>query len=250
VRQASTIVSHRIIFLDTGFFSIQVLQRALQNFAIDLIPYNSQGPSALDAREDPTTVQAYICNLREHWLTIRRFARHYFDLNSMLAYPKVISDTYLSLYLAQLQQNGYSIFLVQGNLPRCDADTKLAERPFNPVQYRQLTDQYEQKRSKAKPIDASSDDSELQRAIKASIEQDTAEDQVLQNVLARSLQEAPHHVETESDNQKLLEQAIAISLAGATAQIASSPDELSADELRRRRLQFFDRKPASNEPNL
>ena len=96
--------------LDTGFFSIQVLQNALKVFDIDLIPYASSHPLAQQARVDPLSIKAYICNLREHWLTIRRFGRQYFDLNSISTVPKLVSDTYLSLYLAQLQQSGYSIF--------------------------------------------------------------------------------------------------------------------------------------------
>lgn len=36
--------------------------------------------------------------------------------------PELISDTYFSLFLAQLQQEGYSVFVLKGNLPDCEAD--------------------------------------------------------------------------------------------------------------------------------
>uniref|UniRef100_A0A3Q1KCD7 ubiquitinyl hydrolase 1 n=1 Tax=Anabas testudineus TaxID=64144 RepID=A0A3Q1KCD7_ANATE len=46
----------------------------------------------------------------------------WFNLNSLLTGPELISDTYLALFLAQLQQEGYSIFVVRGNLPECEAE--------------------------------------------------------------------------------------------------------------------------------
>ena len=40
-----------------------------------------------------------------------------------------MSNSYLGEFLAQLQQEGYSIFLVTGNLPECDADLVLQASP-------------------------------------------------------------------------------------------------------------------------
>ena len=40
-----------------------------------------------------------------------------------------MSNSYLGEFLAQLQQEGYSIFLVTGNLPECDADLVLQVGP-------------------------------------------------------------------------------------------------------------------------
>uniref|UniRef100_A0AAR2KBA5 ubiquitinyl hydrolase 1 n=1 Tax=Pygocentrus nattereri TaxID=42514 RepID=A0AAR2KBA5_PYGNA len=50
------------------------------------------------------------------------FSIQWFNLNSLLTGPELISDTYLALFLAQLQQEGYSIFVIRGNLPECEAD--------------------------------------------------------------------------------------------------------------------------------
>lgn len=58
-------------FDDSGYFSIQVLNRALQIWALDLIPIGST--DAQGALEDPTKEVAFICNLQNHWLTLRRF---------------------------------------------------------------------------------------------------------------------------------------------------------------------------------
>ena len=63
--------------------------------------------------------RAFICNFREHWLTIRRLGTQWFNLNSLLTGPELISDTFLALTLAQLQRDGYSIYLVVGELPDC-----------------------------------------------------------------------------------------------------------------------------------
>ena len=40
-----------------------------------------------------------------------------------------VSNSYLGEFLAQLQQEGYSIFLVTGGLPECDADLVLQAVP-------------------------------------------------------------------------------------------------------------------------
>ncbi|XP_069415583.1 ataxin-3 isoform X2 [Ovis canadensis] len=53
------------------------------------------------------------------------FSIQWFNLNSLLTGPELISDTYLALFLAQLQQEGYSIFVVKGDLPDCEADQLL-----------------------------------------------------------------------------------------------------------------------------
>uniref|UniRef100_A0A8C1WQ10 ubiquitinyl hydrolase 1 n=1 Tax=Cyprinus carpio TaxID=7962 RepID=A0A8C1WQ10_CYPCA len=50
------------------------------------------------------------------------FSIQWFNLNSLLTGPELISDTYLALFLAQLQQEGYSIFVIRGSLPECEAD--------------------------------------------------------------------------------------------------------------------------------
>ena len=51
-------------------------------------------------------LKAYVCNFREHWFTIRKIGNQWFNLNSLLTFPELISDTYLSLFLKQLQHEG------------------------------------------------------------------------------------------------------------------------------------------------
>jgi hypothetical protein len=49
-----------------GMFSIQVLSRALEVFGLQTVPLSS--PDAADARADPTTQAAFICNLQARGL--------------------------------------------------------------------------------------------------------------------------------------------------------------------------------------
>jgi ataxin-3 len=194
----------------------------LKVFDIELIPYASQQPVAQQAREDPQSIQAYICNLREHWLTIRRFGSQYFDLNSISTIPKLISNTYLSLYLAQLKQSGYSIFIIHGHLPPCIADDRMLNNTIDLGYYRSLTDRIDvvdkdnNKKSKNSPKSTTSfDDRDIQRAIKASVELDNSQDKALQQVLAQSLRDVD---DSDALNQKLLDQAIAASLTNDTSE--------------------------------
>merc|ERR1712224_460077 len=100
---------------DSGYFSIQVICRALEVWSLGLVQFNS--PTASQAREQPTKEKAFICNLQNHWFAIRRLGAQWFNLNSMKSQAEFISDTYLSLLLAQLQTEGYSIFIVRGSFP-------------------------------------------------------------------------------------------------------------------------------------
>ena len=49
---------------------------------------------------------AFICNFKDHWLSIRKLGYQWFNLNSLLTGPELISDTYLSMFLTQLQREG------------------------------------------------------------------------------------------------------------------------------------------------
>ena len=114
---------------DSGFFSVQVISRALSVWSLDLVPLQSSNPAAVRAKNSPIAASAYICNFREHWFTIRRLGSQWFNLNSLLEGPELVSNTYLGEFLAQLQTEGYDIFLITGDLPPCDADLVLQAVP-------------------------------------------------------------------------------------------------------------------------
>lgn len=109
---------------DTGYFSVQVISRALSLWALELIPLHSSDTLAQQCRQDPTQVMAYIFHMENHWFCIRRFVDIWFNLNSLLNKPKYMSSLYLTEYLKQMEQDGYMIFIVSGMLPECAADKK------------------------------------------------------------------------------------------------------------------------------
>ena len=132
---------------DSGYFSIQVILKALDLWALQIVQYNSHAASEI--RKNPLGESAYICNLSNHWLTIRKFGKQWFNLNSTKMCPELISDTYLSLFLAQLQEEGYSIFIIKGILPNCIADTYFLNHTVTQTEFREFEDRFRRK-SKSK----------------------------------------------------------------------------------------------------
>lgn len=110
---------------DTGFFSVQVIANALNVWGLELVSYGSTSPVAVASRTDPTSQNAFICNYREHWFTIRRIGRQWFNLNSLLTGPELVSDTFLGMFLVQLETEGYTIYIVNGSIPESHADQVL-----------------------------------------------------------------------------------------------------------------------------
>uniref|UniRef100_A0A8C5CGH7 ubiquitinyl hydrolase 1 n=1 Tax=Gadus morhua TaxID=8049 RepID=A0A8C5CGH7_GADMO len=82
---------------DSGFFSIQVISNALGVWGLELILFNSREYQTLMI--NPIDEKAFICNYKEHWFTIRKLGKQWFNLNSLLTGPELISDTYLALFL-------------------------------------------------------------------------------------------------------------------------------------------------------
>lgn len=121
---------------DTGFFSVQVISRALALWNLELIPLNSTDEYPTRIRNDSTQAQAFIFNMDSHWFCVRRFENietgpniaakdsfAFFNLNSLLSKPEYMSSLYLTEYLKQMLAEGYSIFVVKGEYPECPADT-------------------------------------------------------------------------------------------------------------------------------
>lgn len=110
---------------DTGYFSVQVISRALALWSLELTPRNSSDALAQRCRLDPTQAAAFIFHMENHWFCIRRFAGNvWFNLNSLLDKPTFMSTIYIAEYLQQMEQQGYMVFIVSGKLPECLADSK------------------------------------------------------------------------------------------------------------------------------
>lgn len=56
---------------DSGFFSVQVIHKALEIWNLDLVVLSSE--HAKEAKAVPESQLAFICNLNSHWFTLRKF---------------------------------------------------------------------------------------------------------------------------------------------------------------------------------
>lgn len=214
---------------DSGMFSIQVLTSALRVWDLALIPFASSNALAQAARENSTEQQAYVCNFKEHWFTVRKLGYQWFNLNSLLSYPELISDTYLSLFLTQLQHEGYSIFLVEGRLPESEADITLRLQPaVQTIKPRLLPEVSEE-------IKNNQEDKDLKAALAASLaqvgssssssHQSGADSDELQAAINMSLQETEESKEivdkpavedpSEGSKDEDLQRAIQLSMSSA-----------------------------------
>ncbi|XP_066151095.1 ataxin-3-like isoform X1 [Euwallacea fornicatus] len=194
---------------DSGYFSVQVISSALQVWGLELVPYCSTDERAKSALENPSQMQAFICNYKEHWFTIRKIGNQWFNLNSLLAKPQLISDTYLSLFLAQLRNEGYSIFVVFGELPECQADEVLKTNPVISASNPRYLG----------PSISTESDPDLQAALRLSLQsseqQDSpdSDDRELQEAMRLSLQALSSSPDEEEDDEDaLLKKAITMSL--------------------------------------
>ncbi|KAF6128937.1 ataxin 3 [Phyllostomus discolor] len=221
---------------DSGFFSIQVISNALKVWGLELILFNSPEYQRLGI--DPINERSFICNYKEHWFTVRKLGKQWFNLNSLLTGPELISDTYLALFLAQLQQEGYSIFVVKGDLPDCEADQLLqmirVQQMHRPKligeELAQLREQRVQKADLEQVLDGNDgsgvldeDEEDLRRALALSRQQIDMEDE-------------------EAD----LRRAIQLSMQGSSRNISqdipqTSGTHLTSEELRKRREAYFEK---------
>ncbi|KAF7704591.1 ataxin-3 [Silurus meridionalis] len=237
---------------DSGFFSIQVISNALSVWGLELIPFN--GREYQELMIDPINEKAFICNYKEHWFTVRKLGHQWFNLNSLLTGPELISDTYLALFLAQLQQEGYSIFVIRGNLPECEADQLLQIMRVEQQQRPKLIGEDEAQTSGQRTTVQQG--VETQHAMEQGVVDE--DDEELRKALALSRQD----IEVE-DEEADLRRAIQLSMQGASgssnpidpkdsSSAAVAPvskenttggktENLTAEELRKRRQAYFDR---------
>lgn len=54
--------------------------------------------------------------MQEHWFTIRRIYGEFWNFNSLFPAPQPLSLFYLGAFLATLKEQGYTIFVVRGQL--------------------------------------------------------------------------------------------------------------------------------------
>jgi ataxin-3 len=121
---------------DDGNYSIQVISKALSIWGLTAIPISN--PEVQDAKENPLNEQAFICNLLNHWFTIRKFSNlgpnnedEWYNLNSLLMNPQHLTCFYLSAFLDSLIMKGYTVFVIRGKLPQIQNNPLLIEEDKN-----------------------------------------------------------------------------------------------------------------------
>jgi ataxin-3 len=168
----------------------------------------------VEAQQNPVAETGFICNLQSHWFALRKFPNEvlstanqsrnasdstdqWVNLNSILEHgPEIISDFYLSAYLAQLQAEGYSIFVVRGEWPPLCLSTVdrldgLGEWiPMRTIQERHLNPPPPSTSARsnrpASPPSYFNEDDDLAAAINASLE-NVEDDEELRRAIAQSL---------------------------------------------------------------
>lgn len=236
---------------DTGFFSVQVISKALALWNLELVPLNSSDGIAKDVRENPTKCQAYIFNMESHWYCIRRFrcdptfrppsneTYAYFNLDSLLSRPDYMSSSFLTEYLKQMQNEGYSIFVVSGDYPECPAEPikYLPNSVAPPTQFIDLT------KSESKLSNTSENDEDIQRAIQLSLAEYTNKyDRYMPTEYMASSSGAS--TSTESTSNSDLDAALKLSLecfggSGQELSGTNKTENLTQNQLRDKRLAYF-----------
>merc|ERR1719217_278664 len=91
-----------------------VLQRA----GYDMIRAGDKA-NGLDPKADTAKEIAFILNKREHWFSLRRIGREWFDLNSCIKTPQHYTDGDVRFHVSDAVKQGYMVFVVRGAFPKC-----------------------------------------------------------------------------------------------------------------------------------
>jgi ataxin-3 len=230
---------------DTGYFSIQVIQHALKQWNLDLIPYKSQNELAKLAREYPQQQQAYICNFKHHWYTIRKLGKYWFNLNSMFKKPELISDTYLTVLLKQLETDHYSIFIVDGQLPRSEADIKLEHTELD---VKEILNRQVLKRQTSDTVSNQGfDDDELKKAIKMSLIENDLDLDSHKVYSSLAHENSNGQLDYDDDLKKAIQMSLNENSTGTEASEAAKKSSVktttteSVDEIRKKRLEYLEK---------
>lgn len=99
----------------SGNYSIQVISEGLERQG--LTTTNIDSADVRRTMTDPCEETGFICNSSEHWFSIRKVGRSWYNLNSLADGPKLVSDFYLSALLESVKVEGFVIFVVRGDYP-------------------------------------------------------------------------------------------------------------------------------------
>ena len=125
----------------SGEFSIEVLCDALATHDVRLL--NAEHETlVVEVNEAPENEQAFLCHRRGHWFALRSLGGMWWNLDSTLPRPGLISPPLLSTFLAVQRAEGHTVHVVRGAplpLPQCpagqDAGAAGREETWHPLGY-------------------------------------------------------------------------------------------------------------------
>ncbi|KAH7929906.1 Josephin-domain-containing protein [Leucogyrophana mollusca] len=198
---------------DTGFFSVQVLERALNVWGLRLVRWRSEEMRPYQSH--PHTQIAFILNQNQHWYTLRRFGPHdsnsqdavgeghWFNLNSFEPSPQWIGKLYLDMFLQHAENDGYSVFVIAPldsstplQLPRTDADEVAPAFPEPSSSSRPSSSTNPPAPQRPSEPGFEDEDLELQAALQASLMGGTPSAHILPHLLPRSAGSGPEPLQT------------------------------------------------------
>jgi len=150
-------------------------------------------------KQNPAIADAYICHLVNHWFTIRKINERWINLNSLLTAPQRLSNFYLSIFLAQLRANGYTIFVVTGVLPSFPPDVKTHLGKFHIIDTRKPPDN-----SPAIPSEKDQMEDAIAQSLSLQDQKPSINDDDDDEILKRVLQESLATTTTTTTNNDLI----------------------------------------------
>lgn len=99
---------------DAGNFSIEVLKRSLvELLGITLVLRHA----VVAQKREITELQGFLCHKSDHWFAIRKVGGRFWNLNSTLERPELVSHFTLGSEMEVCEQQGYTVFCVESGLP-------------------------------------------------------------------------------------------------------------------------------------
>lgn len=115
--------------LTTGFFSVGVLETALETWELTLMRWRSEAMRPY--HDKPEEQLGFVLNFRSHWFCIRSFSGGYwFNLNSFLAEPAWVGPSYLGALLEAVSSPSQSLLSCTLTLAHCSRLKRKATQSF------------------------------------------------------------------------------------------------------------------------
>jgi Ataxin-3 len=135
---------------EAGNFSIEVLKAAVQReYGIPLPHLSSQ--QRREAGEDICNLQGFLCHKSDHWFAIRNIGGRFWNLNSLLERPVVITHFTLGSEMDKWVSQGYTVFYVESGLPVGGVKGRTGSTSNNHAQWHKMSDLLRGKSTGADP---------------------------------------------------------------------------------------------------